>query len=116
MDLSENFDTRSSEFFGLLGARLSQQSGRTKASIAFLKAMHARTENEDSKQEIARRITALKGLLKLEKAIARFKSTFFGHPPDTLDQLVEAGMLERLPINPTRRDGLYIYKNGKIDF
>ena len=116
MDLSEKFDTKSSEFFGLLGARLSQKGGQTKASIAFLKAMHDRTEKEDAKEDIERRILALEGILTLEKAIIRFKSMFFGHPPDTLEQLVEAGTLERLPENPWRSDGNYLYENGKIDF
>jgi hypothetical protein len=116
MDLSEKFETKSSKFFGLLGARLSQKGGQTKASIAFLKAMHARTENEDTKEEILRRIKSLKGILKLEKAIAQFRSMFFGHPPNTLEQIVEAGILKTLPINPSGRDGLYLYENGKIDF
>ena len=116
MDLSENFDSTASDFFGLLGARLSQRGGQTKASIAFLKTMHAWTENEDAKEEIARRITALEGVLKLEKAIAQFQSMFFGHPPDTLEQLVDAGILERLPENPCRPDKTYVYENGNIDF
>jgi hypothetical protein len=116
MDLSENFDTTSSDFFGLLGARLSQQGGQTKASIAFLKAMRDRTENEDAKEEIDRRIIALEGVLKLEKAIARFKAAFFGHPPDRLEQLVEAGMLTQLPKNPCKKDGRYSYEKGTIEF
>lgn len=101
---------------GLLGARLSQQSGRTEASITYLKAMHASTDKESVKAEIEKRIAALKGVLILEKAIARFKGLFFGHPPDNLEQLVENGILERLPENPRREDGQYKYENGKIDF
>ncbi len=116
MDLSQNFESGSSDFLGLLGARMSQQGGQTKASIAFLRTMHKRTENEKAKEEIEQRIVALKGVLKIEKAIARFKSIFFGHSPDTLDQLVEAGMLEKLPENPCRPDKAYVYENGKIDF
>lgn len=116
MDLSENFDTASSDFFGLLGARLSQQGGQTKASLAFLKAMGDRTENEDAKEEIERRIVALEGVLILEKGIARFKSLFFGSPPDTLEQLVEAGLLERLPENPTKPDKTFTYEGGMIKF
>ena len=116
MALSENFESSSSVFLGLLGARLSQQGGQTKASIAFLRTMHKKTENEKAKEEIEQRIVALKGILKIEKAIARFKAIFFGHSPDTLDQLVEAGMLERLPENPWRSDKTYLYENGQIDF
>jgi hypothetical protein len=116
MELSESFDTRSTDFFGLLGARLSQKGGQTKTSIAFLKAMRDRTENEAAKEEIGRRIAALQGVLKLEKAIARFKATFFGHPPDTLEQLVEAGILKQLPENPCKPDKSFTYEDGNIEF
>ncbi len=116
MDLSENFDLRSSDFFGLLGARLSQQGGQTKASIAFLNTMYKRTENKKAKEELEQRIVALEGVLKLEKAIARFKSMFFGRPPDTLEQLVEAGILKRLPENPSKPDKTFTYEGGMIKF
>jgi len=101
---------------GLLGARLSQKGGQTGASIAFLKAMHASTEKEVVRADIERRIAALEGILILDKAIAQFKSLFFGHPPDTLERLVETGILERLPENPWRSDETYVYENGNIDF
>ncbi len=100
---------------GLLGSRLSQKGGKTKASIKFLKAMYTRTENKAAKEEIDRRINALKGVLSLEKGIARFTSTF-GHPPETLEQLVESGIVERLPTNPCAQDGAYVYEDGKIEF
>ncbi len=103
-------------FLGLLGARLAQRGGQTKASIAFLQSMAENTKNEKAKEEINRRIMALKGILKLEKAIVKFKSMFFNHPPDTLEQLVESGILEELPVNSARKDGRYLYEDGKIDF
>lgn len=114
MEISERHDAAQS--LGFLGARLAQKGGETIASIGFLKTMHAGTENENAKEEIERRILALEGILKLEKAIDQFQAKFFGHPPDTLEQLVEAGILKTLPLNPSRRDGLYLYENGNIDF
>ncbi len=102
--------------FGLLGARLSQRGGRTQTAIAFLKAMHAGEKSKLIKEEIERRIGGLEGVLILEKAIRRFKSMFFNRPPDKLDQLVEAGVLKELPKNSARKDGLFVYKDGQIDF
>jgi hypothetical protein len=99
-----------------LGARLSQRGGDTLASIAFLKTIYAGTENKAQKEEMQRRIEALNGVLILEKAIAQFRSMFFDRPPDTLKQLMEAGILKELPVNPARNDGKYLYENGKIDF
>ena len=101
---------------GFLGARLSQKRGQTAASIKFLKAMHASEKKQTVKADIERRIAALEGILILDKAIAKFRSLFFGHPPDTLERLVETGILERLPENPLRADKMYLYNNGKIDF
>ncbi len=101
---------------GFLGARLSQKGGQTKASIAFLKTMIPRTENEWARKELQKRLTALEGVRILEKAIKNFRAMFFDHPPDTLDRLVEVGILKALPENPARKDGLYLYKNGQIDF
>jgi len=114
MDASQRPNT--SPFLGLLGARLSQKGGQTQASIEFLKTMHAGTENKRVKEQIERRIEAFKGILVLEKAIRQFRSMFFNRPPDKLDQLVEAGVLKELPKNPARNDGLFIYKDGQLDF
>ncbi len=102
-------------FVGLLGSRLAQRSGKTSASIAFLQSMYEGTENAKAKAEIERRIKALMGVQLLEKGLSQYESKF-GHPPETLDQLVEAGILEKLPKNPGRWDGLYFYKDGKVYF
>ena len=106
---------KAAESLGLLGARLAQRGGQTVASIEFLKTMDESTENEAAKEEIARRIEALKGVLILEKGIAQYSSSF-GHPPESLEQLTATGILKTLPINPARQNGTYLYKNGKIDF
>ncbi|SPD74031.1 conserved hypothetical protein [uncultured Desulfobacterium sp.] len=100
---------------GLLGARLAQRGGETITSIAFLKTMYERTENEAQKEEIARRIEALNGVLILEKGIEQYVWSF-GHPPETLEQLTATGILKTLPKNPTRPNEAYLYKNGKIEF
>jgi hypothetical protein len=100
---------------GFLGTRLAQRSGKTSVSIAFLQSMYESTENETAKEEIARRIEALKGVLILEKGISQYSSGF-GHPPESLEQLTATGILKTLPINPARQNGTYLYKNGKIDF
>lgn len=98
---------------GLLAARLAQRGGDTRAGIAFLKSMYKSAEKEKVKEEIKRRIEALTGVLKLEKAIETFRSQY-GRKPDTLDQLVEAGILKKIPENPYK--GPYTYKDGEIGF
>lgn len=105
----------SARSLALLGARLSQRGGKTKAAIEFLEAMSAGTEREKAREDIRLRIEALKGLLIIEKGISQY-SLAFRHPPESLEQLIEAGILKRLPINPFRRDGIYLYENGILDF
>ena len=100
---------------GLLGARLSQQGDQTKASIAFLETMLDTAGKESAKTEIKRRIEALKGVLKLERGITMYRARF-GHPPDSLECLVESGILKDVPVNPCRRDGRYLYNRGKVGF
>ena len=114
MEIGKKHETAAS--LGLLGSRLSQKGGQTEASVAFLKTMYAGTDSKASKEQIELRIKALEGILILEKAISQFKSMFFNHPPDTLDRLVEVGILKDLPTNPVRKDGLYLYEDGEIDF
>ncbi len=108
--------TKAPPLVGHLGARLHQREGHTQASITFLKTMLAAEKRKTAKKDIKFRIKALEGILILEKAIAQFKSMFSGQPPDSLDRLVEAGILKTLPKNPTTKDGLYQYKDGQIDF
>ncbi len=99
----------------MLGARLSQRAGQTRAAIVFLQTMAKREEREVVRKQILKRIDALKGVLVLEKAIAAFESRF-GHPPETLGELVDSGILEKIPKNPYKSADSYSYENGEIGF
>jgi len=97
----------------MLGARLAQKGGQTMAGIVFLKAMHEKAETETEKRRISLRIKALTDVLTLEKGISEF-SLKFGHPPQSLEQLVTTGVLKKLPENPYKKP--YTYENGRIGF
>ena len=98
---------------GMLGARLAQKGGQTKAAIIFLKTMHETTDNGETKKQIGLRIKALTGILTLEKGIKQFQEEF-GSPPKKLEELLTAGILEKLPQNPYQTP--YTYENGQIGF
>ncbi len=100
---------------GLLGARLSQKSGQTKAGIVFLKTMYKNEENEDTKKQIKQRMDALKGVLILEKAIENF-TLAFDRSPKKLDELITAGILTAMPENPYDDTYFYDHKTGIIAY
>ena len=97
----------------LLGARLAQKGGATQAGILFLANMYETTDDENARKSIEMRIDALKGVLVIEKAIEKFISNF-NSPPQRLDELVETGILTKLPKNPYKT--YFDYKDGIIGF
>jgi len=104
-----------SPLLGLLGARLSQKGGQTKAGIVFLKTMYENEKNEKTKKQIKQRIDALKGVLILEKAIEKF-TLKFNHVPKKLDELITAEILTALPENPYGDAYNYDYETGIISY
>ena len=97
----------------MLGTRLAQKGGQTMAGIVFLKAMYEKAGTETEKKRISLRIKALTDVLTLEKGISEFSSKF-DHPPQSLEELVNAGILKKLPENPYKKP--YTYENGRIGF
>ena len=98
---------------GLLGARLAQKGGKTEAGIIFLQAMYKNTDDKKTRRQINVRIEALQGVLVIEKAIEKFVSKF-GNPPQSLDEMVEVGIIAQLPKNPYKKH--FDYKDGIIGF
>lgn len=96
-----------------LGARLAQRGGQTLTAISFLRAMYEKTDEEGVKETLRERIGALAGVLILERGISQFISVF-GHPPETLAELVSRGILKEIPLNPYNRP--YTYEDGQIGF
>lgn len=98
---------------GLLGARLAQKGGKAEAGIIFLQAMYKNTDNKETRRQITVRLDALKGVLNIEKAIEKFISKF-GHSPQSLDELVETGIVAQLPKNPYKK--YFDYQDGVVGF
>jgi tetratricopeptide (TPR) repeat protein len=95
-----------------LGARLAQKSGQTLAALAFLKAMQRNPDyDEEAQRMIEVRITLLKDVLLLEKAITVYRQRF-GHDIESLLDLVNSGILKTLPRHAEQRE--FAYSNGKV--
>ena len=96
----------------LLAARLASQSGSTDTSIVFLQQLAAQTEDHGTRRQIERRLEALQGISLLEQAVERYR-TRFGSGPNTVPDLVNRGILSRLPIDPYG-GSFYLDSNGKV--
>jgi hypothetical protein len=99
-------------FAALLAVRLASQSGGTDTSIAFLQQLAAQTEDPATRRQIQRRLEALKGIWLLEQAVERYRARF-GSAPSTISDLVERGILTRLPTDPYG-GSFYLDSNGKV--
>jgi len=96
-----------------LAARLALKGGQTLTAIAFLRAMYEKEDDEGVKETLRVRIEALIGVWTLEQGISQFTSRF-GHPPETLEELLSSGVLKEIPTNPYGNP--YTYEDGQIGY
>lgn len=104
--------------YAVLGGRLALKSGptRTRAAIALLAGMLESKElDENARLEIKRRVEALKGVMLLEHAVDAFRQRYQSLPPNLAD-LVNTGILDRLPANPYGDNYYYDAETGRVLF
>lgn len=97
-----------------LAAKLSQKGGQTQASLAFLKTMRANPEYDDTARKLIQmRIDVLEAVLMLESAVQEYEARF-GHPIQTLEDLVTSGIIDEIPQHA--ESGQFTYQNGRVGF
>lgn len=92
----------SPEYFPLLASRMLAEGNRPETALAFLQEITARETDPRRKaslKERIRRVTVERDLQSMEMAIVEYTSKF-GAPPRTLADLVQSGMLSRIPEDP----------------
>jgi len=97
---------------GLLAARLSSESNGGETAIAFLQELEAQTDDQGTKEEIRRRIGALRGIWILEQAVEAYRGRF-GLAPVDLTELVKRGVLGDIPTDPYG-GVFYLNDQGKV--
>ena len=100
---------------GFLAAKFKQKSGNTEASIQLLQTMLKTTKSTTVKNEIKKRIAGYKGVYILEKALTKYYSQY-GRYPSQLSDLVNTGILIKLPDNPYHDSFWYKQTKGKVFF
>lgn len=96
-----------------LASRLASRSGHTRAAIDFLVAIYENTDDDETRELLKLRITALKGVEILNTAVALFQKQF-NRLPTNLEELVDSKILSDLPPNPYSRT--YSFNDGQVDF
>jgi hypothetical protein len=85
-----------------LATRLYSQAGQFDAGLALARSIRDATSDEKTRELFDERIKALeleRILRSLDELLARYEQQT-GHPAETLNELVRAGLLARLPADP----------------
>lgn len=95
-----------------IAARLAYKENRTETAIYFLEDIARRTDDNNLKKSYEKRISALRSIDNLEKAVSSFKNKF-GRTPANIKELVSKNIVSQLPPDPYGGN-YYIDKDGKI--
>jgi hypothetical protein len=100
------------KWYSTLAARYFYEGGSTALALAYLKEMIPTARNEAIKKRMITRAEAFEKILRIEKAVLAYTNRFQTEPKK-IEDLVEAGLLERIPQDPY---GGYFYldKQGKV--
>ncbi len=97
--------------FASISAKYLAEVGEEDFAISFLEEMYNEAKDEGLKRHYLVRIETLKILKELNRSIQFFESRF-NRKPTTLNDLVSAGILRKIPPHP-RGGYFFIDKNGK---
>lgn len=82
-----------------LAARWAGKHDDLEVAIRLVESMAKEARREDFRDYLMKRVGRLKALQKLRQAAERYVGRT-GHPPDNLRQLLDGGLLDRLPEDP----------------
>ena len=86
-------------YLATLGARLAYYGGKSKTALLFLEEMLAETDDVLLRSRLEMRMLALERAVAIEDALGKFKAQE-GRSPEQLIELVTAGYLSELPLDP----------------
>jgi len=99
-------------FYTELASKLSNEKNRTNNAIAFLEEMTKKTNDESLKDKYASRISYLRSVLQVERAVELYKKKF-GKQPSDLKTLVQTGLVREIPADPYGEQ-LYLDSDGHV--
>lgn len=96
-----------------LAARLYYQSDKTDYAIEYLKATYELTKNQAVRKSILVRLEALEKIALLERAVKLYQQKF-GKPPTLITELVESGIIKKIPKDPYGGEFYFDQRDGRI--
>ena len=100
------------DWYATLAARYFYEGGSTALALAYLKEIIPTARNEAIRTRLMTRAAALERILTIEQAISVYRKNF-QKDPETLKDLVKAGILEGIPEDPYG-GSFYLDKDGKV--
>lgn len=82
-----------------LASKLAFKERRTETSIQFLEETIRRTDDEAIREDLKKRVDALRRIYVLEQAVVIYRQRFH-RSPKGLEDLVDAKILRELPVDP----------------
>lgn len=93
-----------------MSAKFYERADSPRLALNLVKGIQASARDPALKAFLQARIVRLEGLLTLQEAAMRFRRRA-GRPPESLDELVVAGDIQAIPIDPLR-SGYALSPNG----
>ncbi len=100
------------EWYATLAARYFYEGGTTALALAYLKEMIPTARNEAIRKRMVTRAAAFEKILHLEKAVLAYTNHFHTEPKK-LEDLVEAGLLAKIPEDPYG-GSFYLDSEGRV--
>ncbi len=98
--------------FTNLAARYFYESDKSQLGLRFLEMMERDAKDEKVKSLYSLRRTALQDVILIQAAVTQFKGQY-GHLPARIEELIERGILRRLPEDPYGGT-FYLDNKGKV--
>ena len=100
------------EWYATLAARYFYEGGTTALALAYLKDMIPTARNEAIRKRMITRAQAFEKILQIEQAVTAYKNRF-QKDPKRLEDLVEAGLLIKIPEDPYG-GSFYLDNKGRV--
>ena len=101
-----------SPLFADLASKLSYEKKRTENAISFLEELLKRTEDDSLRKRYGTRLSFLRGALRVEQAVEKYKKKY-GRKPSDIQALIRGGMLHEVPTDPYGGQ-LYLDFEGRV--
>lgn len=100
------------DLFSRLAGRYLYETSQTDQAIAYLTVMEKNARKASIRKSFQIRLQALKEVQRVEVALQEYLE-IYGNTPETLQDLIRLGLLERLPVDPYGGD-FYLDTFGRV--